>query len=280
MMLLQAGQLGLYRRDSIWTSDIPPEMVAGATVWFDFTDTATLYAGDHLDGGNVTTSGDSVLSVDSKVRPGFGIASAASGATGEFRTSATPSGKGAAVLNSGRAMYIYYDLRTPGTVLAPMSTIFSAASKVVIAAVKVSGSSPFNGYDMNGGDVIFGDNDHFALFVTEDSGVISARVSNHAAFPDNCIDKPIDRDTWVVITASHQSGSLRIRANGGTWATVSSGPTGNLTLNPQVMNPVAVPTGAEITIAHIFGANTAQTDAAISAVEHWLAIDVGITPWW
>ena len=33
-------------------------------------------------------------------------------------------------------------------------------------------------------------------------------------------------------------------------------------------------------IAHIFAANTAQTDAAISAVEHWIANDVGITPWW
>ena len=29
MMLLQAGQLGLYRKDSIWTSEIPPDMVAG-----------------------------------------------------------------------------------------------------------------------------------------------------------------------------------------------------------------------------------------------------------
>ena len=25
--------------------------------------------------------------------------------------------------------------------------------------------------------------------------------------------------------------------------------------------------------------NTAQTDAAISAVEHWIANDLGITPW-
>lgn len=33
MMLLQAGQLGLYRKDSFWTSEIPPEMVAGATMW-------------------------------------------------------------------------------------------------------------------------------------------------------------------------------------------------------------------------------------------------------
>ena len=26
--------------------------------------------------------------------------------------------------------------------------------------------------------------------------------------------------------------------------------------------------------------STAQTDAAINAVERWMALDVGITPWW
>ena len=32
MMLLQAGQMGLYRKDSIWTDELPPDMVAGATL--------------------------------------------------------------------------------------------------------------------------------------------------------------------------------------------------------------------------------------------------------
>ena len=33
MMLLQAGRLGLYRKDSIWTDEIPPDMGAGITLW-------------------------------------------------------------------------------------------------------------------------------------------------------------------------------------------------------------------------------------------------------
>lgn len=279
MMLLQAGQLGLTRMDSIWTSDIPPEMVAGATMWLDFTDTLTLYAGGHLDGGNVTTTGTAVMSVDSKVSPGYGVYSVGTNA-GEFRTPATPSGKGAVAFNNQKSKYIYYDMRSAGYIGVALSTLVSTTAKVVIAAVKVAGSTPFNGLDMNGGDVIFGDNDNFALFVTEDSGVISARASNQVAFSDNCIDLPISRDTWVVLTASHQSGSLRIRVNGGTWATVSSGSTGNLTQPPQILNNPNADAGSEITIAHLFSANTAQTDAAISAVEHWVANDVGITPWW
>ena len=48
MMLLQAGQLGLYRKDSIWTSEIPPDMVAGTTMWIDGTDGETHYAGGAL----------------------------------------------------------------------------------------------------------------------------------------------------------------------------------------------------------------------------------------
>lgn len=35
MMLLQAGQMGLYRKDSIWTDALPPDMVSGATMWLD-----------------------------------------------------------------------------------------------------------------------------------------------------------------------------------------------------------------------------------------------------
>lgn len=279
MMLLQAGQLGLYRRDSFWTSEIPPEMVAGATVWLDFTDTATLYAGDHLDGGNVTTSGDSVLSVNSKVSPGFGVVSVG-GAPAEFRTSATPSGRGATVFNNSLAKYMYYDMRAPATTTVPMSTIVTTTTKLVIAAVKVAGSSPFNGYDSSNGDIILGDGGFFGLFVTEDSGVISARASNIPASQNHRIDLPIGRDTWVVLTASHQSGSLRLRVNGGAWATVSSGSTETLSQSPYVMSNSNATPSSEITIAHIFSANTAQTDAAISAVEHWVANDVGITPWW
>lgn len=280
MMLLQAGQMGLYRMNSIWTSDIPPDMVSGATMWIDFTDTLTLYAGNHLDGGNVTTTGTPVVSVDNKVSPGYGVYSVGTNA-GEFRTPATPSGKGAVAFNNQKSKYIYYDMRSAGYIDVALSTLVSTTAKVVIAAVKVAGSTPFNGLDMNGGDVIFGDNDNFALFVTEDSGVISARASNYVTFPDNSVGQAISRDTWVVLTVSHQSGSLRLRANGGTWVTASSGTT-NFFIGspPQILNNPNSGAGSEITMAHLFSANTAKTDAEISAVEHWVANDVGITPWW
>jgi hypothetical protein len=280
MMLLQAGQLGLYSNDSIWTGEIPPDMVSGATMWIDFTDTLTLYAGGHLDGGNVTTTGTAVMSVDSKVSPGYGVYSEGANA-GEFRTPATPSGKGAVAFNNQKSRYTYYDMRSAGYIGVALSTLVSTTAKVVIAAVKVAGSTPFNGSDMNGGDVIFGDNDNFALFVTEDSGVISARASNYVAFPDNSVEQAISRDTWVVLTVSHQSGSLRLRANGGTWVTASSGTTNfGGDLPPQILNNPNSGAGSEIAIAHIATFKTAQTDAAISAVEHWMALDVGITPWW
>ena len=62
MMLMQAGQLGLYRKDSIWTEEIPPDMMAGATMWLDFTDPATVFPNDDLT-GTTPSDGESVLSV-------------------------------------------------------------------------------------------------------------------------------------------------------------------------------------------------------------------------
>ena len=69
MMLLQAGQLGLYRNDSIWTDALPPDMVAGATMWLDFTDSSTIWSGNAGDGSNVTTDGATIGSIHDKLRP-------------------------------------------------------------------------------------------------------------------------------------------------------------------------------------------------------------------
>jgi len=279
MMLLQAGQLGLTRSDSVGAYGPPPGVAPGATVWLDFTDTSALFASGHLDGANVTTSGASVLSVNNKARPGYGVSSVGSSA-GEYRTSATPGGKGAVAFNNRSSRYVYYDMRAPGYVDVALSTLMTTTSKVVTAAVKVAGSTPFNGLNMSAGDIIFGDSSYFALFVTEDAGVIYARASNRVSFPNNSIEQAIGRNTWVVLTASHQSGSLRIRVNGGEWVTVASGTTETLSRSGQILSNPGGEAGSEIAIAHIFTANTDQTDSAISAVEHWIASDIGITPWW
>ena len=93
-------------------------------------------------------------------------------------------------------------------------------------------------------------------------------------------DQPIGTDQWLVITMSHQGGTLRCRVNGGAWASVSSAATST---NPYPLaGKLRITDGSTLDadIAHIAVANTAQTDAAISAVEHWIANDLGITPWW
>ena len=65
MMLLQAGQLGLTRMNSIWTDVLPPDMISGTTLWLDFTDVGTLFSGADLDGGT-PSDGQPILSVASK----------------------------------------------------------------------------------------------------------------------------------------------------------------------------------------------------------------------
>lgn len=221
-----------------------------------------------------------MLTVDNKINPGYGLLSVGSSPC-EYEASITPSGKGAAVFNNELAKYIYYDMRASGHVSVDLSTLTSAASKLTVAAVMVAGSTPFNGLDMNGGDVIFGDNEVSALFVTEDGGAIYARASNQVSWPDQAVEQAMPRNTWVVLTASHQSGTLRLRVNGGSWNSMASGSTDFSGLRQgQVLNTRGGGAGSEIAIAHIVTANTAQTDAAISAVERWVANDVGVTPWW
>ena len=77
---------------------------------------------------------------------------------------------------------------------------------------------------------------------------------------------------------SQQGGTLRCRVNGGAWASVSSAATSTSPL----ANKLRITDGSTLDadIAHIAVVNTAQTDAAISAVEHWIANDLSITPWW
>jgi hypothetical protein len=107
-------------------------------------------------------------------------------------------------------------------------------------------------------------------------GSLIATALNYSASGTERADQPIGTNQWLVITMSQQGGTLRCRVNGGAWASVPSAATSTLA------NNVRLPDGSTLDadIAHIAVVKTAQTDAAISAVEHWIANDLGITPWW
>ena len=280
MMLLQAGQLGLYRKDSIWTSEIPPDMVAGATCWLDFTDTATLFDGYSYDGGNVTTHGAAVISARDNLNLTRGLSY---GVPPVLVSPATPSG-GTSALYQGSgtgvdSVHYAFDAFT-GT-NPPISTLVTSTTKQIIVAMKVSSAQAATGYVYDAAISIGDHGEYLGIKVTEDAGVLTAHAYNWAGGPTSSAQN-IPRDTWVVVTMSHQSGQLRCRVNGGAWASSASGATDVMDgfLYVRAKGGGGGVLAGKFEVAHIVTGNTTQTDAALSAVEHWIANDVGITPWW
>ncbi len=271
MMLLQAGQLGLSRRDSIWTDEIPPEMVAGATLWIDFTDSTTLFAANDVSGGNVTSDGATIGSVRSKVvetryfnnvyagNPKLKLAAANGRSAGLFPASS----------------YSRMDAEDGGGQI-PISSLVTSTTKLVICGVKVTGAGADSGSPWTNDAILSDASGYVGLHLSKSGAVVSARAYNYAGASQEVV-RTFDADTWAVITMSHQSGQLRCRVNGGTWASTASGTTSEVTGIATIASTSSVALGMEL--AHLATVNIAQTDAAISAVERWIANDLGITPW-
>ena len=213
MMLLQAGQIGLTRMDSIWTSEIPPDMVAGATMWIDFTDTTTLWSNTDFTGTNVTTDGASVGSAKNKIDTGIGLRKSS-----EPILLKTPAANGSSAATFNTASVTARMELTNSLSAVAVSTILAASTKTIIAAIRVTAaglnqSSPW----IN--DSVFADSaGYFGLHLTDDSdpaGNFTARAYNYVSASDTA-SALFPRNKWVVLTMSHQSGQLRLRVNDST----------------------------------------------------------------
>lgn len=272
MMLLQAGQIGLSRRDSIWTDEIPPEMVEGATLWIDFTDSTTLFAATGLSGGNVTSDGTTIGSVRSKVFETRYFNSAYAGNPKLKLAAANGRSAGLFPVSNHSRM----DAADGGGQI-PISSLVTSTTKLVICGVKVTGAGADSGSPWTNDAILSDASGYVGLHLSKSGAVVSARAYNFAGAAQEVV-RTFDADTWVVITMSHQSGQLRCRVNGGTWASTASGTTSDIAGIATIASTPNMTLGMEL--AHLATVNTAQTDAAISAVERWIANDLGITPWW
>ena len=273
MMLLQAGQAGLYQRNSIMTDVLPPDMISGATMWLDFTDSGTLFSGDNLGGGR-PSDGQPVLRVADKA----GVVAGAKYFSGTPLTALIPGANGgSAARHATSSLQMEVLSAFPATGVSAGSVVTST-TKLIFAGVKVRAAGAYATNPWQS-DALFSDaGGYLGLHVMQSSlgdGSLIATAYNYSAETERA-DQPIGTDQWLVITMSQQSGALRCRVNGGAWVSVSSATTAVLANNVRIMDGPAL----DADIAHIAVVNTAQTDAAISAVEHWIANDLGITPWW
>lgn len=290
MMLLQAGQLGLYRKDSIWTDDIPPDMVAGATLWIDGTDSSVLYEDFEFLGSNVTTDGASVFGAMNKVgypaRRGMvetrqTLYSEPSSAP-ILRLAATPTGKSA--LGFGKSVDGLTGLREyhADTDVWPTPTNFvTTTQKLIFVAARITSAPATTSTDYMT-RLLTDDGRYMGLYAFEQDGVLKVLAYNFSfSNPSGwyaTVEREIPRGGWFVATMQHQSGQLKLRVNGGAWTSIAVAATDNMGFGLTTMT---YPGSDDVTteIAHIAAVNTAQTDTAISAVERWIANDVGITPW-
>lgn len=274
MMLLQAGQLGLYRKDSIWTSDIPPEMVAGATMWLDFTDSATLFPNNDLT-GTTPADGEALLSIADKVLPGAG----AKFFSGTPLIVKIPGVNGKPAASHGLSSLQMEVLAAFPVTSALAQSLVTTTTKLVVAGLKVRAAGLYTSSPWVADAVMFDAGGYFGMHLMQSGlgdGSIIATAYNYSASGVERADCPIAANEWQVITMSQQSGALRCRVNGGAWASVSSSATSTLASNVRILDGSTL----DADIAHLATVNTAQSDAAISAVEHWIANDVGIAPWW
>ena len=274
MMLLQAGQLGFTRMDSIWTDEIPPEMVAGATMWLDFTDPATVFPNDDLTGTS-PSDGESVLSVKDKVLAGIAGAKFVYGTP--LKAKLPGANGGGVARREGGSLQMEVLSSFPGT-NAYAQTLVTTTTKLVIVAVNVRAAGAYASNPWVADAVICDAGGYFGIHLMQSDvgdGSLIATAFNYSSGTERA-DRPIATNQWQVITLSQQAGSLRCRVNGGAWASVSSAATSTLANNARILDGATL----DADIAHIATFSTAQTDAAISAVEHWMALDVGITPWW
>lgn len=272
MMLLQAGQLGLTRMNSIWTDVLPPDMISGTTLWLDFTDVGTLFSGADLDGG-APSDGQPILSVADKA----GIVAGAKYFSGTPLTASIP-GSGVVSAHAMGSLQMEVLSAFPYTA-ASSASIVSSTTKLIFAGVRVRAADTYTSNPWTAGAILFDAGGYFGLHVMQSSagdGSLIATAFNYSASGAERADQPIGTNQWLVVTMSQQSGTLRCRVNGGAWVSVLSAATTTLTNNVRLSDGSTL----DADIAHIAVVKTAQTDAAISAVEHWIANDLGITPWW
>lgn len=272
MMLLQAGQAGLYRKDSIWTSDIPPDMVAGATMWIDGTDNSTLL--DATDGSQVTTDGAFVTVALNKITLLDCFRSSSTDVKPQLKTLAANGKSALAFINNAAVVTTTSD----GTAEVLASAFLGASAKLIIAAVKVNTVPADIGTSNNA--MILGMQGWFGLHYYSTGANTCAAVGVNA--DQNGMQEAtvgFAKGEWVVLTMSHQSNQLRVRANGGAWTTTPCLGSQSLGATMRLCEMGISGGNHSIELAHLATYNTAQSDAAISAVERWLANDLGITPW-
>ena len=277
MMLMQAGQLGLSRR-LLYPNSIPPSIVTGATLWIDGTDSSKFFYDWDL-AVPATTDGAAIGVAINKVNSGNGMQ----------LNSARPTLKLAAIngysvidfagSTSGQSM----DSSVAGGSDNLASNIVTTTSKLLVVGVKVDAAPSAVANPWQNKSIVGEFDGYFGLQVYDPGGGVNltANAYNYSGGAAQQVSVNFPKAAFVVLTYSHQGGVLRLRVNGGTWATITSGATALIASRLALArNNFAGGVTTDMELAQLAVVNTDQQDDAIAAVEQWIANQLGLSPWW
>lgn len=276
MMLLQAGQFGLTR--NVFNPGLPPSVVAGGTLWFDASDINTLYTTWPSGGGSlIATDGQGIGAAINKVNAANGLLG---GGVKPVYEQTAVNGLSSAVFLDLMGTATAFSTARPSGPLASSSFVTTTAKNIVIA-VKVNSADVDTGVAYTNRAIVAEGSGYFGLHVTDQGGGVNltARAFNFSGGAQQEATITFAKSTWVVLTFSHQSSTVRVRVNGGAWASTASGATDDigqpLILGSSAYNPVS-----DLEVVHMMVMNTTQTDASLGFCEQWIATELGLTPWW
>lgn len=251
---------------------LPPSTYAGLTFWYDG-DGSAHYIGD------TSTSGTPADAQDfNRADSANAIARIMWQSTGNpvRRIPVFGSANGLSVDNQADTMAMAV---RPSAGVAPStyvaaSSILAAANKAIIFAVRVdsvrAGAAPGAGVYGNASLIHDPPGGYVGLHMRPVGGDVEFQAYNWDGSED-CAVVSEALGTWAVITMKHSGGQLRIRKNGGSWTSVASGNTTDLT------NIIKFGDGWTGRMAQLCTYNANRADAELLEVERYFGAKVGLS---
>jgi hypothetical protein len=233
---------------------LPPSSFSGNTLWLDFTDLSTLFQ-DTAGTTPVTTDAQNIRRVVNKGSVSAALVYSFSAIT--YRTGLV-NGKAGARFGSA-------ELSTPNLA----SNYLSASAKTMMLILKISSVVSNNASTYNNCHLIGDGQVNFVgLYAAASPDRIMAYNWDGS---DDHADANQAQGAFIVVQYRHGSGSLQIRVNGGSWTSVSSGSTTNLSNQLRV----GVSNGGADYI-HAVGYNVALSDDDADSLMAWGMAEIGL----
>lgn len=252
----------------------PPSALASTQLRIDATNPALLYQ----------TTGGSLVSADGQTvdvaQDAEGLARCMRQSTsGDRPTYKTGIVNGLSVLRfDGSTDFLTGNTTSaPGTAESSLacSDLVSASAGTYIVALSVASARAAQ-FSPHQNDVIFGDQigDNLGLSVSLSGATITFYAYNHDGSRQS-VTVTGAQSTWHIVSMRHGGGNLEVRINGGSWSTVASGNTTQLTQPPFTGKGLTF-SEPQWDLAQAAWWNTALSDGDIGAVEDYFAAQLGL----